>query len=212
MAGNHAVKEELKPLKIRCTSADCKNGLHCFLQTQKMLAANPSRRCRSCGAELVDWNRVHKHDLADAAYTFSSLKYELIRHHYWHVEIDQNAVHHAKRKGKVGMQAAAESRIRKSVGPAQPPFDGRQTAKSGNALFYAQHATASCCWKCIEVWHGIPRGRVLSEGVVPGLNPVCSALGYSRGVVPPVYSGRSKNGGITILCPPLCSVPARSQR
>src|SRR2546428_114747 len=120
MSGNHGVKEELKPLKIRCTSSDCKNGLHCFLQTQKMVAANQSRRCRSCGAELVDWNRVHQHDLADAGYTFSSLKYELIRHHYWHVEIDQQAVNRAKRKGKVGMQAAAESHIRKSVGPAQP--------------------------------------------------------------------------------------------
>jgi hypothetical protein len=28
---------------------------------------------------------------------------------------------------------------------------------------YAQHATASCCRKCIEEWHGIHQGRELTE-------------------------------------------------
>ena len=162
MSGSQSTKARLKPLKISCTSSDCENELHCFLQTRNMLAASQGGRCRSCGADLVDWRRVHKRDPADAAYTFAALKYELIRHHYWHAEIDQRAMNHARRKGKIGMQAAAESRIQKYVGPAQPPFDGRQTPKSGNALFYAQHATASCCRKCIEDWHGIPQGRELT--------------------------------------------------
>lgn len=59
-----------------------------------------------------------------------------------------------------------EQRIRKSVGDANPPYDGRQTPKSGNALFYAQHATATCCRKCVEEWHGIPRGVPLSQETV----------------------------------------------
>jgi len=120
-------------------------------------------QCRSCGATLVDWSRVYKRDLSDVAYTFTALKYELIRHYFWHIEIDQKAVNHARRKGMVGMRIAAEKRIRDSVGSAHPFHDGWQTPKSGNALFYAQHATASCCRKCIEEWHAIPGGRVLTE-------------------------------------------------
>ncbi len=36
-------------------------------------------------------------------------------------------------------------------------IDGRQTPREGNTIFYAQHATASCCRTCIEYWHGIPK-------------------------------------------------------
>jgi hypothetical protein len=79
------------------------------------------------------------------------------------VPIDQRALNYAIRKGRVGMTAAAENRIRRAIGPAEPAFDGRQTGKSGNPLFYAQHATATCCRKCVEYWHGIPQGRELSE-------------------------------------------------
>ncbi len=165
MSAHQELKATLKPLNITCTSSDCQNGLHCFRQTQAMAALNQRGRCRACGAELIDWSRVHRRDPADAAYTFAALKYELIRHHFWHVEIDLKAVNHARRKGKVGVQAAAEKRIRKSVWPAEPPFDGRQTPRegSGNIIYYAQHATASCCRKCIEEWHGIPHGRELTE-------------------------------------------------
>ena len=163
MSAKQELKENLKPLKITCTSSDCQNGLHCFQQTRAMGALNQQGRCRICGAELVDWGRVYRRDLSDVAYTFAMLKHELIRHHNWHKEIDQKAVNHARRKGKVLLREAVEKRIRKSVGPAEPTFDGRQTPKDGNIIYYAQHATGSCCRKCIEEWHGIPRGRELTE-------------------------------------------------
>ncbi len=159
-------KTVLQPLKISCTSTACDKGLHCFLQKKKLKAASISGKCRDCGADLVDWKRVHKRALADAPYTFNALKYELIRHHFWHIDIDQKAINHARRKGKIGMREAAEERIRHSVGPAEPTFDGRQTPREGNALFYAQHATATCCRKCIEEWHGILRGVQLEEAVI----------------------------------------------
>ncbi|MFB2836543.1 DUF4186 family protein [Floridanema evergladense] len=156
---------QLAPLKIKCTSTDCDNGLHCFKQNRKKKVANPFGQCRSCGTDLVDWNRVQKRDLSDVNYTFYALKHELIRHHFWHVEIDQKAINHARRKGKSGMRVAAQNRIRKSVGSAQHPCEGRQTPKenSGNGIFYAQHATACCCRKCMEYWHNIPLGRELTE-------------------------------------------------
>jgi hypothetical protein len=160
---DQGLQEKLKPLKIKCTSSDCQNGLHCFRQTQEISGLNQRGRCRVCGVELVDWSRVHRRDLADVAYTFATLKYELIRHHYWHVEIDQKAVNHTRRKGRLKMRLAVENRIRKSVGSARPYRDGYQTPWAGNAIFYAQHATASCCRTCIEEWHGIPQGRELTE-------------------------------------------------
>jgi hypothetical protein len=99
----------------------------------------------------------------DIAYTFKSLRHELIRHHFWHIEIDEKAVTHARRKGRKGMLLAAENRLRKSVGAANLPFDGRQTPMLGNSLFYAQHATATCCRKCMFEWYGIEIGRDLTE-------------------------------------------------
>jgi hypothetical protein len=87
----------------------------------------------------------------------------MIRHHYWHVDFDQRALNYAIRKGRIELHAAAEKRVRQAIGPAQPAFDGRQTSMSGNPLHYAQHATATCCRKCVEYWHGIPQGNELTE-------------------------------------------------
>jgi hypothetical protein len=166
------LKEEkkLKPLELKCTSTDCKNNLHCFLQrqTRKMKPANRFGNCRDCGAELVNWKRVHKRNLSDVTYTFEALKNELFRHHLWHVEISQKAINHARRKGKTGMRVATKKQIYKSVGPAEPPYiDGKQTPREDSdkatAINYAQHATACCCRKCMEYWHSIPIGRELTE-------------------------------------------------
>ncbi len=157
------MENRLEPLKITCTSADCEHNLHCFRSTRKMIALNQRGSCRSCGANLVNWPRVSKRDIGDARYTFEALHFEMIRHHFWHVEIDEKAVSRAIRLGMGALEVAARKRITSSVGPASPPFDGRQTAFTGNVLYYAQHATASCCRRCIEEWHGIERGRALSE-------------------------------------------------
>jgi len=81
------------------------------------------------------------------------------------MDIDAKAISHARRKGRRGMQEAAEKRIVSSVGRAQAELfrDGTQTPMGGeNMLYYAQHATASCCRMCIEEWHGIPRNRPLA--------------------------------------------------
>lgn len=158
-------KLNLEPLEVTCTSTDCNNNLHCFRATRQMKTANEIGACRECGAKLVDWARVHDNDLTDVTYTFEALKFEMIRHHFWHVELDQKAVNYARRKGVSGLYDAVRSRLSKSVGPADNPFDGRQTpmAGSGNPVHYAQHATASCCRKCIEYWHGIPPNRSLKE-------------------------------------------------
>jgi ATP-dependent helicase/nuclease subunit A len=53
--------------------------------------------------------------------------------------------------------------IAKRLAPAQPANDGRQTPWRGHPVFVAQHATATCCRVCLEQWHGIERGRPLSN-------------------------------------------------
>jgi hypothetical protein len=33
----------------------------------------------------------------------------------------------------------------------------------GHSVFIAQHATATCCRGCIQKWHGIKKGKELSD-------------------------------------------------
>lgn len=44
-----------------------------------------------------------------------------------------------------------------------PKNDGKQTPFKGHPVFKSQHATATCCRKCLEKWHHIPCGRALRE-------------------------------------------------
>ena len=48
------------------------------------------------------------------------------------------------------------------VAPAFPKNDGKQTPMRGHPVFIAQHATATCCRKCIQKWHEIEKGRALN--------------------------------------------------
>jgi hypothetical protein len=150
------------PLKITCTSSDCSNDLHCFKVTQKM-AKEDRGRCRTCGADLVDWKRLHRRKISDAKYTFEALQHELIRHHFFHETIDDGAVAHARRKGRIRLKEAVQNRLERYLAPAAPVRDGFQTPFTGNAIYYAQHATACCCRTCLEYWHNIPKGRALTE-------------------------------------------------
>jgi Domain of unknown function (DUF4186) len=156
----------LAPLKISCTSSDCDADLHCFKTTRKLAKEKRSGACRSCGLDLIDWSRLHDRSLDDVAFTFSQLRRERIRHHFWHLAFDEKALNHATRKGRRALNEAARQRIETSVARAGMAFDGRQTPRSGNTLYYAQHATACCCRRCIEYWHAIPADRDLDADEV----------------------------------------------
>lgn len=53
--------------------------------------------------------------------------------------------------------------VENRLAPAEPRNDGRQTPMRGHPVFVAQHATATCCRTCLEKWHGIKKGRPLSN-------------------------------------------------
>jgi len=153
-------------LKIACTDTDCCSGLHCFRATDKMVEQHRNGECRECGVVLVDWPRIHKRDLNDYQNTFDMLRKEKIRHFFWHKLISQKAINHAKRKGRQGMRERAYTHLVTAIGAAKPWHDGFQTPMPENAdtlLPYAQHATATCCRKCLEYWHGIPQGEALTH-------------------------------------------------
>jgi len=57
----------------------------------------------------------------------------------------------------------ARNLIDARLAPAHPSKDGRQTPWGGHPVFRAQHATATCCRKCLQLNHGIPQGHQLSE-------------------------------------------------
>jgi len=66
-------------------------------------------------------------------------------------------------RGLEVIRAHAADLLAKRVAPAAPRKDGRQTPYRGHPVFVAQHATATCCRGCLERWHGIPKGRELTE-------------------------------------------------
>lgn len=53
--------------------------------------------------------------------------------------------------------------INERLAPAVIKNDGKQTPMKGHPVFIAQHATATCCRKCLEKWHHIKNGRELTN-------------------------------------------------
>ena len=154
-----------KPLKLTCSSSNCESALHYFKPTKKMLQQGDAGKCRYCGAEVIDWGRIKKLDVNDIEYIIMSLKKEMFRLYMWQVEIDLHAINYAKRKGWNGLHEAVKKRVTKYIATPNPPYDGRQTKRegSGNPICYAQHATATCCRRCMNYWYGIPTDYKLSD-------------------------------------------------
>lgn len=65
-------------------------------------------------------------------------------------------------KGLEAVLSHGEAFVDERLAPAEPKNDGKQTPMRNHPIFIAQHATATCCRGCLEKWHGIPRGRVLT--------------------------------------------------
>lgn len=155
----------LTPLDITCGSSKCSDNLHCFhMSKTDVKKQGASGVCKDCGANLIDWKRVHKNDLKDAKFTFSSMKNELIRHVFWHTPIEKEAIDKASSRTQVEMRERAKKIINQKIGKSQNYREGYQTAKTGNEIVnYAQHATGTCCRKCLEYWHNIPLGTELTN-------------------------------------------------
>ena len=156
---------ELTPLDVKCTTTRCGDNFHCFKTSQKMIEKyGKSGVCRDCGEDVVDWERIRKNDLKDADYTFDMMKLELLRHVCWNMPLATEIIDFALKRGKIKLREKAKKILLQKVGKAENFREGYQTPKDGREIIhYAQHATATCCRKCMEYWHNIPMGIPLSN-------------------------------------------------
>lgn len=68
-----------------------------------------------------------------------------------------------QQKGMLTILEHARDFIRSRLADANPANDGKQTPMRNHPAFIAQHATGTCCRKCLAKWHHIPAGRPLTD-------------------------------------------------
>ena len=68
-----------------------------------------------------------------------------------------------RQKGIVKILEHARDFVRTRLADTEPANDGRQTPMKNHPVFIAQHATGACCRKCLEKWHNIPMGKLLTD-------------------------------------------------
>jgi len=66
-------------------------------------------------------------------------------------------------KGLATILQHARDFLTKRLANAEPANDGKQTPMRNHPVFIAQHATGTCCRSCLAKWHGIPKGRPLTQ-------------------------------------------------
>jgi hypothetical protein len=155
----------LEPLKVHCSDTRCESDLHCFSPNRrtKDWEKTYAGQCQSCKKQLVDWKRVKARNITDVNGTFEELSREYIRHVFFHAAFDAKSKKEARELGMEGVKAKVRPLLEKKIGQKKIFRDGIQTKKEGSAIHYAQHATATCCRKCLEYWHGIERNRELTS-------------------------------------------------
>lgn len=79
------------------------------------------------------------------------------------LRLSQEEIAYYEKRGFDGIRREAFDIIRANIAPAYIKNDGRQTPDSGHPIYVSQHATASCCRKCIQKHHQIPSGRKMTE-------------------------------------------------
>ncbi len=77
-------------------------------------------------------------------------------------QLSKRDIEYVEQKGLAAVREHSYEFIRKRLALAFPPNDGKQTPMRGHPVFIAQHATGTCCRKCLAKWHGIRAGHELS--------------------------------------------------
>jgi len=92
--------------------------------------------------------------------TLKALKRSTFRSKFKLTEKDQQYI---QNKGIDTIRQHAIDFIKARIAPQYPKNDGKQTPMKGHPVFIAQHATATCCRGCIHKWHGIKKGKELTD-------------------------------------------------
>ena len=78
------------------------------------------------------------------------------------IQLRRKELDYLRSKGMDEVLKHAAEFIEKRLAPASPVNDGKQTPWHNHPVFVAQHATATCCRGCLQKWHQIPKGRILT--------------------------------------------------
>ena len=68
-----------------------------------------------------------------------------------------------KKIGLEKIESHAYDFINQRLKPEIIPNDGKQTPTKNHPVFKAQHATATCCRKCLFKWHKIAMNKELTN-------------------------------------------------
>jgi Domain of unknown function (DUF4186) len=151
----------LVPLRIACAMTSCQHGRHCLDHIRRPRGSDSAtdrgycRDCRQHVVDLPDQGGRRYGDVSEQIETCLDQQNELIRAHYWRVPIDLWALNRARRLGMQELRQRTAVRIQTAL-VTPGPFTGRTASYSGDAIAYAQHATATCCRRCAAYWHGFP--------------------------------------------------------
>jgi Domain of unknown function (DUF4186) len=176
-------------VNISCRKTDCDNGLHCYRPKPTGKAwIEPSGECQGCGDRSVDWDRVKRRNIADGAALQRELQREWIRHHFWTKPIDSDSKEVLLSLSKEDLRSHIRKELAKGVAPPRPWGDGRRVPTKdeklrGRPLYYAQHATASCCKKCAYYWWGLPRDQQYTQQQLDFLTAMCVGFFECRGLL-----------------------------
>lgn len=173
---------QIPNLNITCGTPDCENGHHAFNSPGHIYKKRGKDRkylqpgvCKACGADVVDWPRIHARNPQDIAKTFSMLQLEYIRWEFWNRPFNDKSLTSAQKRGWEGLCADSHAAIAKVLGPvAYASWAFKQVPtkpeKMTSVIEYAQHAVAACCRKCVAQWHGIPNEMPLADGEIDYLS------------------------------------------
>jgi len=78
-------------------------------------------------------------------------------------KLDEKDLEYISVRGFDTIKKHAYDFIARRIAPIVIKNDGKQTPMSGHPVFKAQHATATCCRKCLEKWHKIKINRQLNQ-------------------------------------------------
>ena len=71
----------------------------------------------------------------------------------------KNDIKYIEEKGLNTIKIHAYDFVYKRLMPSYIEKDGKQTPMKGHPVFVAQHATATCCRKCLQKWHKINNNK-----------------------------------------------------
>jgi hypothetical protein len=101
-----------------------------------------------------------KYKLPDRQELFQRLSRSDFRNRF---HLSDKDINYIAEKGIDVILSHAQDFVQKRLSAENPENDGKQTPMKGHPVFIAQHATACCCRSCLEKWHNIPSGKVLTK-------------------------------------------------